>query len=53
MNSTLVRVTIYALLMAAYSGIAVIKETSSLKGVGDFPSSVHANLSIIVSILVV
>src|SRR5579872_3186800 len=53
MNSTLVRVTIYSLLMTAYSGIAVLKEVSRFKGIGDFPSSFHTNLSIIVSILLV
>jgi len=52
-NRTLTQVTVYALLVGAYGALAVIKENSQYKDVGDTPSDVHAGLTLVLGALLV
>ncbi|OAI57027.1 hypothetical protein AYO47_08425 [Planctomyces sp. SCGC AG-212-M04] len=52
-SKTLGRVAIYSLLIGAYSLLAVWKENSSFKDIGDFPSQIHAALTLVLGWLLV
>lgn len=52
-SSTLTQVTIYAILVGAYGSLAVVKEYSPLKDMGDTPSGVQAGLTLVLGALLV
>ncbi len=53
LHSTLGRVTVYSLALAAYSGAAVAKQYSRYREYADFPAEFHAVLGLGVSVLLV